>query len=240
MFRWSIWFRKPELPITTPGIYHNSTLWLLSYSSDWSTWYTIADKDLWASEVYWQWLLYQRWNNYWFTLSNWNTNISTTQVDTTWYWPWNYYSDNTYIANWTWYSNWFNPDNLDLWWWTTGTYAAMQGPCPNWFHIPSTTDFNTVTWIVTTLKSSTDINDCKGYFYIGNISTIYNHNGNPYARTGTDYRTHISDWNSRYPNYAHMYSNYPWIGSIWSTSAFPIRPFKNEPVQPTTKWTRLI
>ena len=60
--------------------------------------------------------MYQRWNNYWFP-STWTiSNTSSTQVDASTYWPWNYYSSGTFI---TWNQDWSSVQNDDLRWWTT-------------------------------------------------------------------------------------------------------------------------
>lgn len=106
-------------------IFHNSTLGLISISWDWTTWYTIMDKNLWATVVYNDgdalsesncWYYYQRWNNYGFPWSGSATvTTSSTQVDTTWYWPWNYYSSSTYIFG----GDWSSVNNTNLRWWTT-------------------------------------------------------------------------------------------------------------------------
>ena len=106
-------------------IFYNATLWLISITPDWTPWYTIADKNLWATAVYNQWdtltddncgYFYQWWNNYWFT---WNviTTTSSTQVDASWYWPWNYYSSDIFI---TWNQDWSSVPNDNLRWWETG------------------------------------------------------------------------------------------------------------------------
>lgn len=116
---------------TNAWIFHNTSLWLISVSWDWNTWYTIADKNLWATTVYnsWDtdteancWKSYQWWNNYWFPY-RWSlpsSSLSTTKVDTTWYWPWNYYN------NWVFIHtdnnpphNWSSVQNDNLWWWVT-------------------------------------------------------------------------------------------------------------------------
>ena len=106
-------------------IYHNATLWLISISSDWENWITIADKNLWATTVWniWDTLSeancgkhYQRWNNYWFPLT-WSVTTSSTAVDTSWYWPWNYYSSSTFITNTSW--DWSSQQNDNLRWWET-------------------------------------------------------------------------------------------------------------------------
>lgn len=107
-------------------IYHNSTLWLISMSSDWTTWITISDKNLWATTVYnsWDtlsnancWNLYQWGNNYWFPRT-WTISTSSTQVNTSWYWPGNYYNSSTFVKLYNWTSA-----NLNLRWWVTWAIA---------------------------------------------------------------------------------------------------------------------
>ena len=116
---------------TDAWVFYNSTLWLISVSWDWTTWYTIKDKNEWATTVYnsWDtlsesncWYYYQRWNNYWFAWT-WNITTSSTQVDASSYWPNTangYYSDSTFI---TWSEDWSSTSNDDLWWDTTWTYT---------------------------------------------------------------------------------------------------------------------
>lgn len=102
------------------GIYRNQSEWLISITSDWTTGYTIMDKNLWATTVYHYWdtlsqancgNLYQRWNNYGFPW-NWTITTSSTKVDVSWYWPWNYYYSDTFIKWGTWQSS----SNLNLRW----------------------------------------------------------------------------------------------------------------------------
>ena len=112
---WSAWF------------YHNSALWLISASSDWTNWITFADKNLWATNVYTSWAtlseancwkLYQWWNNYWFT---WWVNASSkswNQVDASKKWPWNYYSSSTFIYRSTTPYWWDSSNNANLRWWS--------------------------------------------------------------------------------------------------------------------------
>jgi hypothetical protein len=118
-------FNKQVQPITTAWIYHNPDLWLISLSSDWNIWITIADKNLWATQVYNDGdtlsqdncgYYYQWWNNYWFPFT-WSVTTSSTQVDVSTYWPWNYYSSSTFITyNWAWDTT----DNWNLRWWVDG------------------------------------------------------------------------------------------------------------------------
>lgn len=107
---------------TGAWIFWNSTLWLISASSDWINWITIADKNLWATTVYnsWAsqtisncWYWFQYWNNY--NFQTWNITTSGTQVDASNYWPnYMYYCSNVFITN-SW-SNWSSVKNDNLRW----------------------------------------------------------------------------------------------------------------------------
>lgn len=108
-------------------VFHNSTLWLISISSDWTNWITISDKNLWATTVYnnWDtlsesncWWYFQRWNNYMFPFT-WSITTTYWYVDATNYWPWNYYSDSTFIKSTLSSRDWCYPTNNDLRWRTT-------------------------------------------------------------------------------------------------------------------------
>ena len=91
---------------TGAWVFYNATDGLISVSGNWTTWYTIQDKNLWATTVYNQWdtftdancgYFYQWGNNYWFAHS-WDVTTSSTRVDASNYWPWNYYSSGTFIT----------------------------------------------------------------------------------------------------------------------------------------------
>lgn len=133
------------------GIFHNSTLWLISISSDWTHWITIADKNLWATTVYNDGdalseancgKYYQWWNNYGFAWTGSVTN-SSSQVDTTGYWPWNYYSGSTFIYSMV-MQDWSNPWNDNLWWWETWVVTYNNAITNIWV-----TSVNGQTWAVT-------------------------------------------------------------------------------------------
>lgn len=106
-------------------IFRNKANGLISITSDWDTWYTIQDKNLWATAVYndWDtltqanmWNMYQRWNNYWFP-STWVVpNVSYKQVDASGYWPWNYYSNDAFII---WIGDRSSVQNDNLRWWVS-------------------------------------------------------------------------------------------------------------------------
>jgi len=106
-------------------IFWNQTDWLISITSNWTTWYTIQDKNLWATTVYnsWDtlseancWYYYQWWNNYWFAWT-WSVTTSSTQVDASTYWPWNYYSSSTFYVGSAYYPCWDRSFNWNLRWW---------------------------------------------------------------------------------------------------------------------------
>lgn len=161
---------------TWAGIFHDSTNWLISISSDGTNWITIADKNLWATEVYDSWNVswtnrgnYYQWgNNYWFFYS-WTPTSSSTQVDTTGYWPWNYYNSSTFVKDTNWY--WFSDANTNLRWWDglksikkvyLGTTQVRPAELPPYLCFTANTANSTVTlnkiWNPTavTLETSTD------------------------------------------------------------------------------------
>ena len=121
----SSWTKLYWTSIEAGWIFWSSVDWLISLSSDWTTWITISDKNLWATQVWNSWdtlseancgKYYQWGNNYWFPRTWTIANQSTTQVDVSSYWPWNYYSSDTFIKyNW----RWDTTDNWNLWWWVT-------------------------------------------------------------------------------------------------------------------------
>ena len=108
-------------------IFHDTVNWLISISDNWEDWITIQDKNIWATVVYnyWDalsssncWNYYQWWNNYWFAYT-WALTTDWNQVDTTWYWPWNYYSSSTFITRISSPYDWSSVDNNDLRGWVT-------------------------------------------------------------------------------------------------------------------------
>lgn len=133
-------------------IFHNTTDWLISISSDWTTWITIQDKNLWATVVYNDgdalaetncWKYYQRWNNYGFAWTG-AITTSSTQVDASNYWPWNYYSSSTFITVNTSPYDWSSVQNDNLWWWVTWVVTLNNAINNTWV-----LSVNWQTWDVT-------------------------------------------------------------------------------------------
>lgn len=149
VIQWAIW---------SAWIFRNQTNWLISITSDWSTWYTIADKNLWATTTYsdWDtltesnmWNHYQWWNNYWFPPTWSISKISTTQVNTSWYWPGNYYESDTFIKG---SKNRSSVDNRDLRWWVTWPQTVTVDRREPVYYGPQPT-----LWTESEILSATDI-----------------------------------------------------------------------------------
>ena len=248
-------------------IYRNPTAWLISISDDWENWITIADKNLWATQVYNNGdtenqnncgNLYQRGNNYWFPIDDSQRTVSWTKVDTTWYWPGNYYSSSTFIAQW---NDWSDPSNSNLRWDDTNTFAARQWPCPSWRHVPSwdwdqernphpfsttvlmvmmenlwLTEYRDYYTVITTAAQKNFLLIPNGYYWIWTeyywqYYWVSQNLDSPRFWTSTQYASIDTNW-------------VPWTLKMWMSwyekyRAYHIRPFKNVPVEPDNTRTIL-
>ena len=147
----SFWTKLYWTSIETGWIFWSNADWLISLSSDWQTWITIADKNLGATQVWNSWdtlseancgRYYQRWNNYGFPRAG-DATITTseTQVDASNYWPWNYYESSTFII---WNNDWSSVQNDNLRWWVTWIVTLNNAITNTWV-----TSVNWQTWDVT-------------------------------------------------------------------------------------------
>lgn len=155
MLNW-VQIRPEATPVYTPWIYHNPTRWLISISKNGTTWYTLKDKNVGATQVFnygdaWDtnkiWLFFQWGNSYGFRIPNqqWGTydnisnyyNTSETQIDSSLY-PSGYSSD-TFI---TWHQFW----TIMNWWtyeaWHLWNSSTVLDDVE--FHIPSDWDWDNV------------------------------------------------------------------------------------------------
>lgn len=130
-------------------VFRNSSLWLISVSWDWTTWYTIMDKNLWATTVYNNgdtlseancWKYYQWWNNYGFPWT-WTVTASGIQVNASGYWPWNYYSSDIFRSGNT---DWSSVQNDNLRWGETWVVTLNNAITNTWV-----LSVNWQTWNVT-------------------------------------------------------------------------------------------
>ena len=219
------------------GVYHNATLWVISLSSDWTNWITIADKNLWATMVWNRWDAYTasncwgffQWgNNYMFPFS-WAETTSSTQVDASTYWPWNYYSNSTFII---WHDDWSSVENNNLRWEVTNTDVARKWPCDYWFHVPSPTQ-------VSSLFSTMDALCGSGNWDLEALKIP------PVWIMNRDDGTVIWTWAVKFYwtsasagwNYAISFPDL--VNSLAKAYWFSIRPFANTPVVPDNTRTVL-
>jgi len=114
--------------------------------------YTLMDRNLWATKA-WTWVdsygaFFQWWNNYHFSNTWAFENVSTSRVNAQGYWPDNYYNSSTFISG---NADWSSKTNNNLWWNTTDTPEARRWPCPQWYHVPSASEWldihNSWSWV---------------------------------------------------------------------------------------------
>lgn len=237
-------FNKQAQPVTTAGIYHSPNLWLISLSSDWTNWITIADKNLWATQVYndgdtlseancgkyFQW-----WNNYGFPFT-WAVTTSNTRVNAQNYWPWNYYSSSTFIT----IANWDNSNNINLWWGTTWTNTAMQWPCASGYHIATDNEQTNLINTMTALWINTSNWECiKEYLKMPFAGRLLYSSGIPISVdvdgcyfSSIWYSTNLAYWIQATDSAITLAWRRRWE---WN----PIRPFANTSVQPDDSRTVL-
>ncbi len=109
--------------------------------------YTIAACNVWTNiswtgsssyGYYFQW-----WNNGW--TPSWTITPSNLRVDSSSYWPWNYYNNTTFIG-WSIPSpwDWSTVKNDNLWWNTDNNNNARQWPCASGYHVPSYSEWSSV------------------------------------------------------------------------------------------------
>lgn len=213
----------PPTPVSTAGTYWNKTLWIVSFSTDWTNWTSLLDKNLWATTVYapdkfhvgeWVnvnncWDFYQWWNNYWFPWS-WNITTSPTTVDITWYGEWNYYNSSTFITEAERFT-WSMSAKMGLWEWTW--------PCPSWTHV----------WHVYDYTNSPR----KTYYFLHlPLGWIRQYSTWDVSNVWEWTIYHRGDYNTITPWFWNIYSGKLWDGGF-------VRPFLDTPIVPDTSWERM-
>lgn len=236
---WNYFFSTNWCEIKQPWIYHNPTLWLITILQDENNLITLCDRNEWASWINQQWCVYQRWNNYWFP-ATWSIPATTSQINASWYWPWNYFCRNCFIYDGSWTNrDWSSVRNDNLRWWVTNTNEARRWPLAEWFHIPSPQNYrdmiNIFCWAV---WRSLTCDDTKNLlFFMNTCWRAYNNTSvysgcasNTWTSSIAIYDAYISA--SEYYNCAPTATNY--LNRRWTL--YQIRAFKNTPVIPTVDW----
>lgn len=229
------------------GIYHNPTLWLITICYATGKFLTITDKNLGQTEIYTldestksdttMWYRFQRGNNYWWIYSETLVAVEE-QVDTTWYWPGHYYSSNIYRGgelpnSSNPFDDWSNPVNPDLWGDVTDTLIARRGPCPEWFHVPESWEFNLLLRIIERRG--------KNKVWSNNDTMIKALKLQPYEPylSSTTVNQDVSSYNL-YTYTNGSYHEPIYLSNLKHVYLGYIRPFKNEPVLPIgNDWTVL-
>lgn len=127
---------------------------------EWYTWYgpekiIMMDRNLWANSTYDDWYYYQWWNNHWFKPGS----FETTTIKAIW--------NDSYNNKWYYWEKFIKTD-VDYWenglhhnnlrWWEGDNEnnhrgactdksldrENRQGPCPEWWHVPSIWELNTL------------------------------------------------------------------------------------------------
>ena len=130
-----------DIPNTYPGCdTPDITVWSYTISAC-NVWATTAGTGAMSYGNYFQWG-----NNGW-TPSG-TLTPSTTLVDASSYGPGNYYNSTAFIGweSLTWTLDWSSVQNDNLWWNTSNTVSARQGPCASGYHVPSQGEW---VWLVT-------------------------------------------------------------------------------------------
>lgn len=200
----SSWTKLYWTSIEAGWIFWNSTDWLISLSSDWQTWITIADKNLGATTVWNSWdtlseansgKYYQWWNNYGFPRT-WSVTTSSTRVNASTYWPWNYYNSSTFITG----DIWDSSRSRNLWWWET------------WITETSTEAKAVYLWNTKVRESQPSL------LTYAEIVAMANAEGKPWQNT-------IAELNNSPTEYYNMLSQGNHISYAWSNSmswSYPI------------------
>lgn len=223
----SSWTKLYWTSIEAWWIFWSSTDWLISLSSNWNTWITIQDKNLWATTV-WNsgdtlsetnaWKYYQRWNNYGFPRT-WSVTTSGTRVDASNYWPLNYYSSSTFITyNW----RWDTTNNWNLWWWVTWVVLVPTTELKNAYigeyNIP-------MSWLLGYRPLQSDLKDASWngkdwswYSWTGSFSAVWGKTGARVTENSSRLATQFINTSLSYNSSTITACWWIYLNSVWRWS----------------------
>lgn len=129
-------------------------------------------------------------------------------------------------------------DNITIW---PNMESDMKWPCPNWFHVPTKTEWQTVCWILVTTFSLPATNAMVETYL--KLPVCWYRNKPNYVDGLTCYLS-CTSINSTTTIPFGVALNYNWTinynnASPHSASGYPIRAFKNTVVIPDNTWTTL-
>lgn len=201
-------------------------------NGQWS--FTIMDKNLWASVVYEDWdtlseancgKYYQWGNNYWFAWTG-SVTTSSTQVDTTGYGPWNYYTGTDFITK----ADWSSPSNDDLWGNITNTEYARQWPAPSGYHVPSIIEWQNFIKLFNIIRPDAHSgNDFKNTFKIPFAGIRRYTDSGVVGQGNNGFYWSSSSQSGSYNTYNLMLDSFNVYASsnYYRAYGLPVRPFKN-------------
>ena len=237
-------------PVTTVWIYWSSDLWVISFqTSAWSG-ISIADKNIWATTVYNSWdtktaanmgKWFQWWNNYWWLYWTNPTNTTSTYINASSYWPWNYYSSSTFFTHSQPEDYWDSSNNANLWWWTTNTYVARRWPCEEWWHIPSKDNATTLVNAISSITWSVDVSKILQYCKLPSTLPGISSDNWQWTNLPRCWITYSDNYNKYSCWMLYLPTSWSYIinenrrKSAW----IPCRAFSNTFIQPTTARTKL-
>jgi len=157
VYVWTTKVRPSATPITTAWIYHNPGLWLISLSSDWTNWTTIADKNVWST-------------------------VAGTWADSYWnYYSWSWNTD----CRWSVTTSYTPPEDWTIGYWTiipTWYHIPTTTECTDLLLL-----YQTITWKTTTADFQADLLIPKAWQKQASQTTISYGWKYPYWRTKEEY-----------------------------------------------------
>lgn len=147
---------------------------------------------------------------------------------------------------------WSTTYNANLWWSTTNTLVARRWPCPEWYHIPSLTEWNNATTIISNITGSgVNVEEMVRYCLMLPLGWVLSWYTDRAWQTGWqkayvwDRALYLSS-DSSYESMSDIYYASWYLlmdngtsSSTWLTICnwWFIRPFKNVSVAPDSSWT---
>ena len=226
--------------------------------SDWTDWFVIMDRNLWARSkwdwVTWTaeknseyesdsdsyWYYYQWWNNWWFSTKTTTIGSNTEIVVDDEFIPSKYSS---WVRNSAW--PWTSQTNLR--WWDSSMEVVKKWPCPEWWHVPSTNEWQSL--VSLWCKNNKGNTSCSDWEWLARDLLLPPAGARKYNSVSYDNKGVYGDYLActAYSNGAYrmwfgktvIVSNQNGNKSIW----FPVRCFRNSQdkiiVTYHTNWWRL-